>query len=163
MKKLAILALVAGLMISMNNCTSTHGTNGIAGAKISSFLDIRALTRKDYKVIGSVKGEASFTRTRIVLPIYPFVTYSFGTPVIGTDKRDSGSISGYPTFPTIGSPFDYAKEQAIYNALEKLDGADAILQPRFKTKCEEFNIIFLYNEQKCTVNVIGKAIAINEG
>ncbi|TGN00591.1 hypothetical protein [Leptospira yasudae] len=164
MKKMAILALIMGLMISMNNCTSTRGTNSIAGAKISSFLDIRALNRKDYKVIGNVKGEASFTRTRYVLPLYPFVTYSFGTPFVGlNEKRDSGSISGYPSFISPLSPLDYTKDQAIYNALEKLDGADAVLQPRFKTKCEDFNFIFIYNEEKCTVTVIGKAISINEG
>lgn len=159
MKKMAILALIMGLMISMNNCTSTRGTNSIAGAKISSFLDIRALNRKDYKVIGNVKGEASFTRTRTLF----FPTYSFGTPYLGTDKRDSGSVSGYPSFIVPFSPIDYAKDQAIYNALEKLDGADAILQPRFKTKCEDYSFILIYNEEKCTVTVIGKAISINEG
>ncbi|EMO88437.1 hypothetical protein [Leptospira noguchii] len=162
MKKLVILALVIELMISINNCTSVQGTNGIAGAKLSSFLDIRALNRKDYKVIGSVKGESSYTRTRYLIPLYPFVTYNFGTPGL-TAKKDSGSISGYPVFPTPTSPLDYAKDQAIYNALEKLDGADAILQPRFKTKCEEFSFPLFYNEEKCTVNVIGKAISINEG
>ncbi|TGJ99685.1 hypothetical protein EHO59_17790 [Leptospira semungkisensis] len=161
MNKKGIIALLIAFVAFASNCTSTQGSNQIAGAKLGSFLDIRALSRKDYKVIGNVKGEASFSRTRILLPIYPLTFYNFGVPGL-SDKRESGSISGYPTWATPLSPLDYTQEQAIYNALEKLDSADAVLQPKFKWKCETTQA-FLYSDEKCTVTVIGKAIAVNEG
>lgn len=161
MKQISLLALGLFAILNFTNCTSSYGSNGITGAKLGSYLDIRSLSRKDYKVIGSVKGETTFTRTRYLLPFTPFTNYSFG--FLGLqEKRDSGSISGFPTFITPASPLDFAKDQAIYNALEKIESADALLQPRFSTKCTVMQL-FVFSEEKCTVTVTGKAISVNEG
>lgn len=161
MKKLSLILLGLFAILNFTNCTTSYGSNGIAGAKLGSYIDIRSLSRKDYKVIGNVKGEATFTRTRYLLPISPFTFYTFG--FVGLqEKRDTGSISGFPTFIVPASPLDFAKDQAIYNALEKLDSADFILQPRFATKCSTLQF-FVFSEEKCTVTVIGKAISVNEG
>ncbi|MCZ8341923.1 MAG: hypothetical protein O9301_02740 [Leptospira sp.] len=161
MKQLSFILIGLFAILNFTNCTTSYGTNGITGAKLGSFLDIRSLSRKDYKVIGSVKGETTFTRTRYLLPFSPFTSYNFG--FVGLqEKRDMGSISGYPSFITPLSPLDFAKDQAIYNALDKLESADAILQPRFATKCTNVQY-FIFSEEKCTVTVTGKAISVNEG
>lgn len=157
MKKSYLIILTLGILSLMVNCQSTSGKNEIQGNSIGSTLDFKSLSRKDYKIMSTVSGEASFTRTRILV----FVGYNFG--ILGiTSKHNSGSISSIPSSLTITSPLDFAKQTAIYNAIEKVPSADALLQPRFNTSCETTQAI-IFSEEKCTVKVIGKAISIIEG
>lgn len=168
MKKLIISSLILVGFMAVG-CTTSRGYSAIGGARLGNFIDFRSLSRKDFSVKSNVKGEATFIRTRILLPIPIFTYYTFGIPNL-TEKRDVGEIqnaqgqriSGYPTFITPGSPLDYAQEQAVYNALDKIGNADLLLQPRFAYKCTATTYI-LYSTETCTVTVKGKAVTINEG
>ncbi len=157
MGKRFLILLKVSIIYLMVNCQSTSGKNEIHGTSMGSNLDFQSLSRKDYKVMPAVTGEASFTRTRILI----FVGYNFGILGIASE-HNAGSVSSIPFSLTPTSPLDFAKQTAIFNAIEKVPSADALLQPRFNTSCESMQAIF-YSVEKCKVKVIGKPIAIIEG
>lgn len=145
----------------MTGCETSRGFREIEGAKLGNYVEFRSLSRNQYTVRGNVVGKAQFVRTRVLFPFSPFTSFTFGRLGL-TDKTNEGVIHGFPGSFTPLSPLDYTKEQAVYNALEKIPDADLLLQPRFSWKCK-MTQYFFGSSETCTVTVKGKAISINEG
>lgn len=166
MRGLTITILLVACVALGGACT-TRSHHSAYGARLGSYLDFRSLSRKDYTVRANVMGKATVTKTNFL----GFTYYSFGVPGL-TEKRDSGAIHGIEmedapkNIPIPFAPGDpaleYAKDQAIYNALDKIPDADVLLQPRFSWKCTA-NWAVIYTTSSCEVTVKGKAITINEG
>lgn len=125
----AVLVLAAGLALLTLGC-STATIPGVPYGK----LEFQPLSSSEYKILGDAEGTGHCGHVLII----PF--------------GDLG-VSGY-----IGSMFQpagSAYSAAMYNAIESVPGADAILLPRSRGKSMEF---LLFGES--TVTVKGKAIKI---
>lgn len=154
-KGLAVVLFVAtGFVFS--NCSARLGGTEVQGARLGSSIEIKSLSRKDYKVLSNVKGEATASFTRILI-------FWTANPGISWSERDAGSISGFGILTFPWTTLSYAQDQATFNALKSVPSADLILQPRFSQDCKESFFPIFYTSVECKVTVTGKAISINEG
>jgi len=134
MKKMSCQALMVlatvGLGMMMTGCISYGNRAPSAGVPLE---DLK--TTATYDVIGDATG----TSTGAVL---------FGIIPIGGENK-SGQLGSM----ILVNPVEKA---AVYNAIESVPTADALLAPRFNTKVSNY---IVYKEQ--TVTVKGKAIRYN--
>ncbi len=151
MKKLILILMIA---VVGTGCHSIKSNEGV-GAKLGTLLDFRSLTRKDYIVRASVKGEATVVQTRVLV----WSWYNWGNMFASANER--AEIKGYPNALITTNALDSAREHAVYNALESVPDADLILQPRFYYECNSVQYV-VYAQEICKVIVRGKAISIRE-
>jgi len=130
MKHSFVSAIIAGAASFMTGCMSQ--STGLPGAL--PLGDIR--TTATYEVLGPATGSSSGMTCLGFIP--------FG----GEAKR--GSIGGGSLMM---KPVEAA---AVYNAIESVPGADAIISPRWMTHRENY---ILFSKDKAIVR--GKAIRIN--
>ena len=152
--KIFVIALLVG---TSTNCITNQAQNSMQSARLTSFIDIRSLSRGDYKVIGQAEGKATVTTTR-----YLVLLSSTVRPIPyfeGNHKR--GHINGFSTM-SLPTARGRATMEATYNAIESVPNADMLLQPRTSWNCEIRQYI-LFSVRTCEVTVKGKAISINAG
>jgi len=102
-------------------------------------LKIEALTRADYRVIGPAQGEATAS-----------AVFLFPLPICWV------TVSGGGTYMFRLNASRRARDLAMYNAVESVPNADAMLTPRFK---DERSSVFVWYTRHHSV-VTGKAIEI---
>ncbi len=147
-KKLALVVLAAG----MAGCTSLGKSYPVN--RVSSGIEIMPLNRNEYRVLGDTKGEACakyFLGGK--LPWFSGVPSK-------TVSGSAGAGSFLASLPIIGSIFggqERVAQEAIYEALEKVPGADALLSLRTRTH-KKTSVPLIYREECITVQ--GKAFAI---
>jgi len=139
--------------LSFCNCTSTKKYNEIGGATLAINMNFSNLKRKDFKVLTLAEGKSTVKYDRVLF----WSSFDFG------ENTEKGFVKGFSS-PSVshGEALAYANDRALYNALEKIPNADAVLEPRFSWDCQYSNSFFAIRET-CTVTVKGKAISINEG
>lgn len=124
-----VLVLALGLVLLTAGCT----TATIPGVPFGR-LDFQSLSSSEYKILGDAEGTGHAGHVLFI---------PFG------DTGIRGCIGSM--FQPAGSAYS----AAMYNAIESVPGADAILLPRSNGKTVEF---LLFGES--TVTVKGKAIKI---
>ena len=147
------LAAVGLAVIGLTGCTSISKTYPIN--RVSSGMEIMPLNRNEYKVMGDTKGEACakyFLGGKL-----PWFS---GVPTKTVSGVEGGGGSFLASLPIIGTFFGgqpQVIQEATYEALEKVPGADALLSVRVKT-LKKTSVPLLYREECVTVQ--GKAFAI---
>jgi hypothetical protein len=130
-----VLVLVMISLISPGCWTSTrHEIQGLEAPVMKAQLN-----RTDYEVLGKAEGEGCVK----YYGLWPLPLFWLTLPL------DSGKIYG------VGS-WSLAKNLAIYNALQKIPDADAVVLPRFESRYER---IFVWYRETC-VKVRAKAIRL---
>lgn len=128
---------ILGLWL-LGGCASESA--GIPGLALTQDLRMEQLHRKDYSLLGPVSGSGCSTYVGLwPIPIFWISTDSGRGEIFGLDTRNS------------------AEQAAIYQAIESMPGADALIAPRFH---EETEGVFVWYKHRC-VKVAGKAIALN--
>ncbi|HAF94964.1 MAG: hypothetical protein A2021_08095 [Elusimicrobia bacterium GWF2_52_66] len=153
MNNKAILAVVGLAVIGLTGCTSISKTYPIN--RVSSGVEIMPLNRNEYKVLGDTKGEACakyFLGGKL-----PWFS---GVPTKTVSGVEGGGGSFLASLPIIGTFFGgqpQVIQEATYEALEKVPGADALLSVRVRT-LKKTSVPLFYREECVTVQ--GKAFSI---
>ena len=153
MNKTLTLAAVGLAVIGLAGCTSMNKSYPVN--RVSSGVEIMPLNRNEYKVMGDTQGEACakyFLGGKL-----PWFS---GTPKKTVSGAEGGGGSFMASIPIIGSFFGgqpQVIQEATYEALDKVPGADALLSVRVKTQ-KKYSIPVFYREECATVQ--GKAFAI---
>ena len=108
-------------------------SNSIPEARVGGMTLAPLATNSSYEIIGQAEGTASGS-------------YLFGFIPVGVERK-SGSIAGSWAYMT---PVERA---AVYNAIDSVPDADALIAPRFAAVSKNY---LIYSEE--TVTVKGKAI-----
>lgn len=133
MRKWCSLAFVAGFV-----CVFSSGCMSMSKVAPTSGVPLEALkTTATYDVLQDTEG----TSTGAVL---------FGFIPIGVENKNGVIATGVPTV------MDPVSRAAVYNAIEAVPTADAMLAPRWNKIVKNY---FIYKE--LTVTVKGKAIRYN--
>ena len=131
MKKFSVIVCIALVSMFVSGCM-THSNNlPGTGAPLGEIG-----TTATYDIIGDAVGTASGGT------LLGFIS-------IGVEPKNGQIAGGYPILNPIASA-------AVFNAIESVPSADAIMAPRFSTKTKNF-VIF----SESTVTVKGKAIRYN--
>lgn len=147
------LAAVAAAALGLAGCTSISKTYPLN--RVSSGVEIMPLNRNEYKVMGDTQGEACakyFLGGKL-----PWFS---GVPSKTVSGVEGGGGSFMASLPIIGVLFggqEKVIQEATYEALDKIPGADALLSVRVKTQ-KKYSIPLFYREECATVQ--GKAFAI---
>jgi len=153
MKRQLTLAAVGLAVIGLAGCTSINKSYPIN--RISSGVEIMPLNRNEYKVIGDTQGEAC--AKYLLGGKLPWFS---GVPAKTVSGAGGGGGSFMASLPLIGGFFggqEKVIQEATYEALEKVPGADALLSVRTRTQ-KRFSIPLVYREECATVQ--GKAFGI---
>lgn len=148
-KLAAIVIALAGL----TGCTSLSKNYPVN--RVSNGVEIMPLNRSEYKVLGDTKGEACakyFLGGKL-----PWFS---GVPAKTVSGAQSGATGFLASLPLIGAFFggqEQVVQEAVYDALEKVPGADALLSVRTRN-LKKTSVPLLYREECATVQ--GKAFAI---
>jgi len=150
-RKLTLSAVCMAVM-GLAGCTTLSKSYPIN--RVSSGVEIMPLNRNEYKVLGDTKGEAC-------------AKYLLGGKLpwfSGVPSKTVSGVEGGGSFlaslPIIGIIFGgqpQVIQEATYEALEKVPGADALLSVRVKT-LKKTSVPLFYREECVTVQ--GKAFAI---
>jgi len=151
-RKLTLAA--AGLAVmGLAGCASISKTYPIN--RVSSGVEIMPLNRNEYKVMGDTKGEAC--AKYLLGGKLPWFS---GVPSKTVSGVEGGGGSFLASLPLIGTFFggqEKVIQEATYEALDKVPGADALISVRVRTQ-KKTSIPLLYREECATVQ--GKAFAI---
>ncbi len=149
-----VIGIFGIAVLGFGNCSSSQKFNEIGGATLAINMNFSNLKRKDFKVLTIAEGQSTVKKDRILI----WSSYDFGE-----QNSEKGFVKGFSSSGfSHGGALSYAKDRAMYNALEKIPNADAVLEPRFKWSCT-YTDNFFTSSETCTVTVKGKAISINEG
>ncbi len=132
-KKISLLVLVA-LIIA--GCGSTLQMDR------GSVQTIATLEPDQYEITGDITGEARVTMVFFFFPIGQ-------KPQFGVLNNPNAILPYYPTSGMVES-------MAVYNALEKSQGADMIIAPRYEMNVTGFPPFYW----KTTVSVKGKGLKL---
>jgi len=152
MKTKLTLAAISVAVIGLAGCTSISKSYPIN--RVSSGVEIMPLNRNEYKVIGDTQGEAC--AKYLLGGKLPWFSGAPAKTVSGLE----GGGSFLASLPLIGGLFggqEKVIQEATYEALEKVPGADALLSVRTRTQ-KKFSIPLFYREECATVQ--GKAFGI---
>ena len=147
------LAAVCVAVMGLAGCTTISKSYPIN--RVSSGVEIMPLNRNEYKIMGDTKGEACakyFLGGKL-----PWFS---GVPSKTVSGAEGGGGSFLASLPIIGSFFGgqpQVIQEATYEALEKVPGADALLSVRVRT-LKKTSIPLFYREECVTVQ--GKAFSI---
>jgi hypothetical protein len=131
---IVLVALAASILTA--GCMA-H-SNDMAVMRYPEKLDMSALQRKDYSILGDAQAQVCATSVALwPIPIW-FVTGEYGTTMFGT---------------TSGR----AHDDAMYDAVESVPHADAVMFPREKD--ETFDAFWYHRD---CVTLRGKAITIKQ-
>jgi hypothetical protein len=153
--KLALIGVTASLL---SGCVTMSKSYPMI--RVASGIDILPLQRQEYQILGDTEGTAC--QKFLFGGKLPWFA---GSPektigvVPGAQPTSSGSF--LVSLPIIGSLFSKQSggvvDEAIYEALEKIPGADALISVRIKY-FKQTRIPFFYHEECATVK--GKAFQI---
>ena len=134
-----IMKVVVGFMCMgvVGGCVSMTSSIPKADLKLKEIE-----TKATYDVIGPAKGTAAGGTVFFLFPI-------------GTEKK-MGAVGSSLMDWRSGAMYTPVQKAAIYNAIESVPGADALIAPRFDSVRKNY---IIYQEE--TVTVKGKAIRIN--
>ena len=147
------LAAVCVAVMGLAGCTTMSKSYPIN--RVSSGIELMPLNRNEYKIMGDTKGEACakyFLGGKL-----PWFS---GAPAKTVSGVEGGGGSFLASLPLIGSFFggqEKITQEATYEALEKVPGADSLLSVRTRTQ-KKYSIPMFYREECVTVQ--GKAFAI---
>lgn len=147
------LAAVCMAVMGLAGCTTLSKSYPIN--RVSSGVEIMPLNRNEYKVLGDTKGEAC--AKYLLGGKLPWFS---GVPTKTVSGVEGGGGSFLASLPIIGIIFGgqpQVIQEATYEALEKVPGADALLSVRVKT-LKKTSVPLFYREECVTVQ--GKAFAI---
>jgi len=128
------LLVLAGLVVLSTGCTTMIARVPGAGVPLAEVK-----TTATYDVLGPVKGSATGATLFGFIPI--------GS---GGDTKIGSIAAGFQR------PMPPVEGAAVYNAIESLPGADAIIAPRWHVTVNNY---LIYQEKTVTVNA--KAIRYN--
>lgn len=153
MKRKLMTAIAFFTVAGMTGCTSLSKSYPVN--RISSGIELMPLYRNEYKVLGDTQGEAC--AKYLLGGKLPWFS---GTPSKTVSGDTSASGNFLASIPIIGMLFGGQPpiiQEATYEALEKIPGADALISMRVKMY-KNYSIPFIYSEQCATVQ--GKAFTI---
>ena len=137
MKKLCYLAMVGSAVLVISSCMS----GCVSYSRVAPMSDVEEVqlaelqTTATYDIIGNATGSATGGKL-------------FGFIPIGGEKKFGRVGSMLTANPVVRA--------AIYNSMESVPTADALLAPRYAIKSSNY---IIYSEQ--TVTVKGKAVRYN--
>ena len=134
--KILCLSMVLGFVVLSTGCTTMVAKVSATGVPLAELQ-----TTATYDVIGSAKGSATGAT------LFGFI------PIGGGSVKKIGMIATGMPYQRPPLPIE---DEAIYNAIESVKGADAIIAPRWHIKVNNYVI---YQEK--TVTVQAKAIRYN--
>ena len=148
-KTVGIVVLLLCVTASMG-CIFKGNSLPAQGSELQMAMD----TTATYDVIGPAEGEYTRGYLFSLIPLKDWFSTSQGTIVAPMPSPPSP----YGIFSVFGMLFSgcFEKAWAIYNAIESVPDADAIMAPRYHTTSSNY---ILYRE--VTVKVKGKAIRFN--
>lgn len=133
------ILLAAGCLLTNWAPGCTHSRLEISGVAMPSSIELKKLSRSEYRILGKVTGNACST----YVGLWPI-------PIFWVQSEDKSAalyqwnVSGA------------AREAAVYNAIASAPNADALVAPRFE---EEVESAFVWRLRRC-VTVTGKAVSI---
>ena len=132
--KTTIISTVMALLFLVSCKTTQQSTNHVGTGK----MKFAPLKRSEYKVLGSVTASAT---------VQHILWFTIGAEKQGDYVvQDSNSVFG----------LSKGDKAAVYLALQKMPGADAVIFPRFER--DYFSVPFFYTKE--TVTVKTKAISL---
>ncbi len=153
MNRKLILAAVSLAALGLAGCTSMSKTYPVN--RLSSGVEIMPLNRNEYKVMGDTKAEACakyFLGGKL-----PWFSGSPSKTVAGAEGGGGNFLASLPIIGTFFGGQEKVVQEATYEALEKVPGADALLSVRIRTQ-RKYSFPLFYREECATVQ--GKAFAI---
>lgn len=148
------LMVAAVLAVGLSGCTSLNKNYPVN--RVTSGIELMPLNRSEYKVLGDTQAEAC--AKYLLGGKLPWFSGVATKNVSGTGP---GSSAGFlASLPIIGMLFGGQTpviQEATYDALDKIPGADALLSMRVKTH-KKYSIPLVYSEQCATIQ--GKAFTI---
>lgn len=154
MKRQLIIAASGLIFLGLTGCSNTNNKNYPVN-RITSGIELMPLYRNEYKVLGDTKGEAC--AKYLLGGKLPWFS---GVPAKRVSSATSGGGSFMASLPIIGVLFSgqaQVVQEATFEALDKIPGADALISMRVKTH-KKSSVLFIYSEECATIQ--GKAFAI---
>lgn len=154
MKRQLMIAASGLMLLGLTGCSNTNNKSYPIN-RVTSGIELMPLYRNEYKVLGDTKGEAC--AKYLLGGKLPWFS---GVPAKTVSGGTSGGGSFLASLPIIGMLFGgqaQVVQEATFEALEKMPGADALLSMRVKTH-KKSSVLFLYSEECATIQ--GKAFTI---
>jgi hypothetical protein len=131
------------VIMSLVCLSAVCGCVGMSSSIPKAQLALKELeTKATYDVIGPAKGTSTGGTVFFIFP----VGMETKVGVVGNALMEWGG----------GAMYSPVQKAAVYNAIESVPGADALLAPRFDSTYKNY---LIYQEE--TVTVKGKAVRIN--
>src|SRR3989339_1699122 len=125
MNKYFLVLLFVSSVVFVSGCS--YNKVGLPGIGIEKTLSLENISRKDYKIMETAEGQAT-TKYYGLWPI----------PVFWMKGENTSTVMfGFPSSSR-------AKQSAIYNAVQSVPNADAIINPRFHE--ESYSVGIWYNK-----------------
>ncbi|MCG2726174.1 MAG: hypothetical protein L6420_07975 [Elusimicrobia bacterium] len=153
MKMKLITAVVGLAAFGLSGCTSISKNYPVN--KITSGIEIMPLYRNEYKVLGDTQGEAC--AKYLLGGKLPWFSGTAAKTVSSAPSAGGNFLASLPIIGMIFGGQPMVIQEATYEALEKVPGADALISMRVKMH-RNYSIPFVYSEQ--CANVQGKAFTI---
>ena len=154
MKRSLMMAASGLMLLGLAGCSNTN-TKNYPVNRITSGIELMPLYRNEYKVLGDTQGEAC---SKYLLG--GKLPWFSGVPAKRVSSAEAGGGSFLASLPIIGVLFSgrgQRIQEATYEALDKIPGADALISMRVKTH-KKSSILLIYSEECATIQ--GKAFTI---
>ena len=146
MKRQLITAASGLMLLGLAGCVSMHKSFPV------NRIALTPLNRNEYKILGDTLGEAC--ATYFLGGRFPWFS---SVKTVSDGPLEAGNfLSSLPIFGMFFSDQPQVVQEATYEALDKIPGADALISMRVMHK--KSYILFIYSEECATVQ--GKAFTI---
>jgi len=156
MRKLVVVLGVLVIAAGTTGCVSlakSYPINTTPGG-----IRVMPLERSQYKVLGDTEGTACVQYLLGArLPWFSTEPVKSLDAWADTNKGGGGMLDSIPLIGALFGANRPALDLAIYDALEKMEGADSLISVRITSK-KNYKFLFLYSEECCTIK--GKAFQI---
>jgi hypothetical protein len=141
LRKMATVVLAVSLVVLMVGCSTMGNSAPMAIVPLDGLK-----TTATYDILGPAEGTSTGG-------------YLFWWIPVGVEDKYGAIASGPPGAALFGGGdlMSQVERAALYNAIDKTPGADALIAPRWETVKKNYVI---YTEETATVK--GKAIRLNE-